>query len=236
MQPFELWLLVGAVALMTRGLRLPPVRLVLLIGLVHMALHHRRHQDLLGFLGPAIVAEALGAQWFAARGTGRQAAVLDRLFASFAPPATRVACAAVLTALAATGLAAIRIDALRPPPATTPDAALAAVRAAYPGASTPFPKRVLNSDEFAGYLIFNGIAPFIDGRGDMYGDEFFFDYVNAMELKDSEVLPKLLDRYQPGWTLLRPGLPAVALLDRLPGWRRLYADDTAVVHVRDAGK
>jgi len=71
----------------------------------------------------------------------------------------------VLTALAATGLAAIRIDALRPPPATTPDAALAAVRAAYPGASTPFPKRVLNSDEFAGYLIFNGIAPFIDGRG-----------------------------------------------------------------------
>jgi len=236
MQPFELWLLVGAVALMTRGLRLPPVRLVLLIGLVHMALHHRRHQDLLGFLAPAIVAEALGAQWFAARGTGQHAAVLDRLFASFAPPATRVACAAVLTALAATGLAAIRIDALRPPPTTTPDAALAAVRAAYPGASTPFPKRVLNSDEFAGYLIFNGIAPFIDGRGDMYGDEFFFDYVNAMELKDSEVLPKLLDRYQPGWTLLRPGLPAVALLDRLPGWRRLYADDTAVVHVRDAGK
>ncbi len=70
----------------------------------------------------------------------------------------------------------------------------------------------------------------------MYGDEFFFDYVNAMELKDSEVLPKLLERYQPGWTLLRSGLPAVALMDRLPGWRRLYADETAVVHVRDAGK
>jgi len=28
----------------------------------------------------------------------------------------------------------------------------------------------------------------------------------------------------------------VALMDRLPGWRRLYADETAVVHVRDAGK
>jgi hypothetical protein len=25
----------------------------------------------------------------------------------------------------------------------------------------------------------------------------------------------------------------VALLDHLPGWRRLYADDIAVVHVRD---
>src|SRR5216684_6455345 len=105
-QPFELWLLVGAVALMTRGLRLPPVRLVLLIGLVHMALHHRRHQDLLGFLGPAIVAEALGAQWFAARRAGQNAAaVLDRLFASFAPPATKVACAIVVAVLAAAGAA-----------------------------------------------------------------------------------------------------------------------------------
>jgi hypothetical protein len=213
------------------------VRLVLLIGLVHMALQHRRHHDLLGFLGPAIVAEALGAQWFAARGAGQNAAaVLDRLFASFAPPATKVACAIVVAVLAAAGAAAIHIDALRPPSITTPDAALAAVHAAYPGGSTPFPSRVLNSFEFAGYLIFDGIAPFIDARGDMYGDEFFFNYQDALHLKDSELLPKLLERYRVGWTLLRPGVPAVTLLDRLPGWRRLYADDTAVVHVRDAGK
>jgi hypothetical protein len=235
-QPFEIWLLIAAVALMTRGLRLPPMRLILLIGLLHMALHHRRHEDLLGFLGPAIVAEALGAQWFAGRGTGQHAGALDRLFASFVPPATRVAWAIALGTLAIVGLAAIRIDALRPPSITTPDAALAAVHAAYPGGSTPFPSRVLNSDEFAGYLIFNGIAPFIDGRGDMYGDEFFFAYQNALDLKDAELLPKLLERYQVGWTLLRPGLPAVALMDRLPGWRRLYADETAVVHVRDAGR
>jgi hypothetical protein len=235
-RPFEIWLLIGAVALLTRGLRLPLVRLVLLIGLVHMALQHRRHQDLLGFLGPAIVAEALGAQWFAARGAGRNAAALDRVFASFAPQATRVACAIVLAALAAAGLAAIRIDALHPPSIMTPDAALAAVHTAYPGGSTPFPSRVLNSSEFAGYLIFDGIAPFIDGRGDMYGDEFFFNYKNALDLKASELLPKLLERYRVDWTLLRPGTPAVALLDHLPGWRRLYADDIAVVHVRDAGK
>lgn len=236
-RPFEIWLLIGAAAVLTRGLRLPPVRLVLLIGLVHMALHHRRHHDLLGFLGPAIVAEALGAQWFAARGAGQNtAAALDRLFASLAPQATKVACAIVVAILAAAWTAAIHIDALRPPSITTPDAALAAVHAAYPGGSTPFPSRVLNSSEFAGYLIFDGIAPFIDARGDMYGDEFFFDYQNALQLKDPELLPKLLERYRVDWTLLRPGVPAVALLDRLPGWKRLYADDTAVVHVREAGK
>jgi hypothetical protein len=159
--------------------------------------------------------------------------MLDRLFASLAPPATKVASAIVVVALAAAGTAAIRIDALHPPSITTPDAALAAVHAAYPGGSTPFPSRVLNSFEFAGYLMFDGIAPFIDARGDMYGDEFFFNYQNALDLKDSELLPKLLERYQVDWTLLRPGVPAVALLDHMPGWRRLYADDTAIVHVRD---
>ncbi|VTU19962.1 hypothetical protein [Variovorax sp. RA8] len=35
-----------------------------------------------------------------------------------------------------------------------------------------------------------------------------------------------------GWSLLAPGTSAIAVLDELPGWRRVYADDTAVVHVR----
>ncbi|MCW2284831.1 hypothetical protein M2323_002815 [Rhodoblastus acidophilus] len=36
------------------------------------------------------------------------------------------------------------------------------------------------------------------------------------------------------WTLLQPDAPAIAAFDRLDGWRRLYADEFAVVHVRDA--
>jgi hypothetical protein len=37
--------------------------------------------------------------------------------------------------------------------------------------------------------------------------------------------------------LLEPGTPAVALLDRLPDWQRVYSDDVAVVHKRvDAQK
>jgi len=31
---------------------------------------------------------------------------------------------------------------------------------------------------------------------------------------------------------LPPGTPAIALLDHLPGWTRLYADEYAVVHRR----
>jgi hypothetical protein len=116
----------------------------------------------------------------------------------------------------------------------TPDAALAAVRAAYPGGLSPSPGRVLNSYEFSGYLIFSGVAPFIDARGDLYGDAFFFSYQKAIHLESPELLPKLLEKYHVGWTLLSPDLPAVALLDRLPGWRRFYADDTAIVHIHNA--
>jgi hypothetical protein len=51
-------------------------------------------------------------------------------------------------------------------------------------------------------------------------------------LLQSNELPQLLDRYNSAWTLIAPERPAAILLDHLPGWRRLYADDIAVVHVR----
>jgi len=108
----------------------------------------------------------------------------------------------------------------------TPTAALAAMRAAH--VEGP----VLNDYGFGGYLIFSGIAPFIDGRAELYGDDFFRQYVDAMLLQNGE-LPQLLDRYGIAWTLIEPQRPAVVLLDHLSGWRRLYADDVAVVHVRD---
>jgi hypothetical protein len=44
-------------------------------------------------------------------------------------------------------------------------------------------------------------------------------------------------QYKFGATLLAPDTPAVALLDRLPDWQRVYSDDVAVVHKRrDAPK
>ena len=84
---------------------------------------------------------------------------------------------------------------------------------------------------FGGYLIFSGVEPFIDGRY-LYGDAFLKRYVEAM-LLESDQLPHLLTEYGVTWTLISPNWPAVVLLDHLPGWRRLYADDIAVVHVRD---
>lgn len=36
--------------------------------------------------------------------------------------------------------------------------------------------RVLNDYGFGGYLIASGVAPFIDGRTELYGEKFFVDH------------------------------------------------------------
>ena len=90
---------------------------------------------------------------------------------------------------------------------------------------------VLNSDSFGGFLIWEGIPTFVDGRADMFGDAFIEREHKAFVLKSGE-LPALLDEYRASWTFFRPESRAVVLLDRLPGWERLYSDEFAVVHVR----
>jgi hypothetical protein len=134
-------------------------------------------------------------------------------------PMLRAGCL-VLTAVAAIAATALRHPTPQPLDRYTPAAAVEAARAQ--GVAGP----VLNDYVFGGYLIFAGIAPFIDGRFDMYGNAFL-----AREAKLAE-LPALLAEYRIGWTLLRADSPRIALMDHLPGWRRLHADTIAVVHVR----
>jgi hypothetical protein len=57
-------------------------------------------------------------------------------------------------------------------------------------------------------------------------------YNRDLALTDLGDFLKLLDEYKLDATLLEPGTPAVALLDRLPGWQRVYSDAVAVVHKR----
>src|SRR5262249_41536067 len=59
-QPIEIWLL-GIIALgFATGVKLPVPRLLLLLALCHMALGHVRHAEVLGLVGPLVVAASLG--------------------------------------------------------------------------------------------------------------------------------------------------------------------------------
>ena len=108
--------------------------------------------------------------------------------------------------------------------AVTPQAALAAAQRL--GLTGP----VFNSEAYGGYLIFSGVPVFIDGRIEMYGNDFLAAYI-AAEQGDAAVLIALFERYHIAWTLLPTQSPAIAALDRMPGWRRAYTDAQAVIHV-----
>ena len=90
---------------------------------------------------------------------------------------------------------------------------------------------VLNAYEFGGYLIFNGLRPFIDGRSDMYGDAFYGRYARIAD-GDQSAFDAAVRRYGIRWTLLSPASATALKLDQRAGWRRLYGDKWAVVHVR----
>jgi hypothetical protein len=90
---------------------------------------------------------------------------------------------------------------------------------------------VLNEEGFGGYLTLCGVPTFIDGRIEMYGDGFLATYLKA-ERGDEAVLKQLLEQHRVQWTLFSPAAGAVAVMDRLPEWRRVYADAFAVVHAR----
>jgi hypothetical protein len=90
---------------------------------------------------------------------------------------------------------------------------------------------LLNDYGFGGYLISEKVKPFIDGRADMYGDAFL-DLYGKIVSGDPDALEPTLKRYAVAWTIFAPSQRVVALMDREPGWRRLYADKFAVVHVR----
>jgi hypothetical protein len=96
------------------------------------------------------------------------------------------------------------------------------------------PRHVLNDLPFGGYLISRGFPVFIDGRAELYGEQFVMNYARALDLKDVNLFLDILKNYDIDAVLLTPATPATTYLDHLDGWQRVYSDETAVLHVRTA--
>ena len=224
-QPLEIMLL-GLVALgLTTGVRVPPSRVLILVGLCHMALAHTRHADLLGLVGPLAVAGSLGPQ-LAARIRSAPPSRISRAAARLAEPAAAPAMALTCAVALALCLPLLR-PIVRTEDRVTPASALAAA------ARMGLAGHVFNSEGFGGYLVFHGVPAFIDGRIELYGNAFLARYLDAVS-GNSRVLGGLLARWKISWALLEPQQGAVAVLEHLPGWRRAYSDAHAVIFVRTA--
>ncbi len=206
----EVTLLAGIAALATTGRRIPLVRLLLILVLAHLALAHVRHMAVFGFLTALLLIEPIAG---------------PKESANELPPHRLLTSAACLAAVVAALSMFMRSDVV-PLSTNRPIAALAAARAA--GVSG----EVVNEYGFGGWLISEGVRTFIDGRTELYGAKRVADWRDAATLADYDAFDRVFSDPRVGWTLLPPGLPAVGLLDRTPGWRRLHSDAVAVVHVR----
>lgn len=213
--PFEIILIAGVSYALFTGMRIGWTRILMVLGLLHLALSQSRHGDIFGLLAPMFLARPLAEHL---GGGLAEEPALSRRGNSLA-----AAAAAAVVLIATAGLLAVRP--LAPAERITPAAAVAAADLGHAGP-------ILNSYGLGGYLDFAGIPPFIDGRTELYGADFTMQHHRALTLQDLPGLLTLLDKYRIRATLLEPGTPAIDMLDRLPGWRRAYADDVAVVHVK----
>lgn len=195
-----------------RGVTLPPVRILLVLGFVFMALSHIRNAEVLALLAPLVVAAPLGRQF------GQQARA-DQL-----GPSRTIRIGVALILLTGT-LAVASTRGFKPDDKQSPVAAVQALKKI--GIA-----RVLNDYDFGGYLIANDVAPYIDGRTELYGEAMMIAHHRFTEATNPDVFFRLLADDRVEGTLLRPQSAAAKLLDHMDGWSRVFADDLAVIHRR----
>jgi hypothetical protein len=192
--------------------KVPPVRLLLVLLVTHMTLQHQRHQQVLVVVAALVLArplaEALGQQSLAQARRGAAAGFF------------------VLAALALT-LLRFAVPARLEDGLNRPVTALGHVPPQLLG------RPVFNSYGLGGLLIFRGVRPIIDGRADMYGDDYFGWHLRVAG-GDRAAAEAAIARHRIDWTLLAPREPLVQVMDTMPGWTRVYGDRYGVVHVRTA--
>ncbi len=223
----ELILLIALYVCLSRGLKLPLVRLLIVLGLLHLFLKYVRNAELLAMLAPLIVAPVLARQWPTLRPTAEPpAGSLLRQRLALGRPAGRNAIAFCLVLGAVYAGSVIRFAGIRPVDDTMPAAALDFIREAN------LQGNVLNHYGFGGFLINAGIKTFIDGRGELYGGDFIKRYVDIVNARGARPLEETLEEFRIDWTLLQKDQAANKILAHLPNWKRVYSDDTAIIFVR----
>lgn len=208
------------------GLRIPAIRLLMLVGLLHLGLQHIRHQIIFAVVGALLLAEPIGRVLRPKTRLPKAGfrAELAGQWLTYRPGA--IAMFVLIAAITSVRLAVPveRLDSRHVP--TTAIARLP---------QSLRTQRVFNDYGFGGALILAGVRPYIDGRADMYGDAFVKQYAdiaggNVRAWRDAA------HRWDIRWTFLAADAGLIAVLDRDPQWRRIYSDKTAVIHIRREGR
>jgi hypothetical protein len=193
----------GLGVLLLRGVRVPIGRLLLLLGTLAMAFIHVRHQSIFIILAACVVPPL-----FTSKPTSE--------------PAPKLLLLGALPLLALRAL----VPLTPPENQANPRHLLAAVPPELRH------EAVFNGYTFGGPLILAGIRPYIDGRAELYGDDFVLDY-SKIAHGDIRLFNRAVERYDNRWTMLPKGDDRlIHALDASPEWRRIYTDSIGVIHVR----
>jgi hypothetical protein len=89
-------------------------------------------------------------------------------------------------------------------------------------------------DQWGGYLIYR-LYPqtkvLVDDRHDLYGDEFFKDYLKVVFVQPE--WEKILDEKKVNWILVQKNSSLGTMLEQTPGWKLIHEDGTAVLFHRE---
>ena len=218
-----LFLLLGALALSPKRARASEVFLVFVTGLA--ALRSARHIPIFALIAAPVLAEQIWAV-MSARGWD------IRLFApeGSTPRPAVVFALLLLLAPAALDVALIKHFVSNQPAYEARN---------YPRAAVNFidekqlPGPIYNRYGWGGYLIrrLHGEYPvYIDGRADVYGDNFMYEAFNTHEGRNG--WQGSLDRYSIRTVLIEPDVPLASLLRNDEQWQKVYEDHQAVIFTR----
>jgi hypothetical protein len=144
--------------------------------------------------------------------------------------------ATILVGLGVIALAAVSRSAARPENQTLDARRYPLGAVAFLAAQPPL-GRLFNHFNWGGFLIFSLHPRYqvsMDGRTGVYGEEILRQYRATQTLQPG--WHDFLERCDPDVVLWRAKDPLAQALALLPGWRRLYEDDLAVIFVRAAGR
>lgn len=93
------------------------------------------------------------------------------------------------------------------------------------------PNNVFSTYEWNDYLIWNTPRPvFIDGRADMYGDDFLSDYVRLYD--EGNNWERTFERFGVRTVMIEVTSPLASLIRNNGGWFEVYRDDQAIIFTK----
>ncbi len=206
---------------LSRDLWANAARMLLVTLLTYAMLRHQRVAMFAGLVIPIIAGPAL---WNLAKGLFER---LDIFQTKLLPTKEGIAQYAAC-ALAALAIAVAAIKPVSLPTRFAPTEAMAHVP------DDLRSKRVFNSYNLGGYLIFVGIKTFIDGRNDqIYLGGYTKRVLEATKAPAPDALVELLNEYAVEWAFIAAESSEARLFPNMPGWHLLHKDGAAQVYARN---